>query len=291
MGDFIKEHKGLFFGGLIAALMLTALGVSAVSGAIFNRSETTSTDAADTERFEGEDETETARDLTKAQLDLQKSYTDKETDIAAQLAAATWIGTEEVGTLEFDEDGFYTETAVGEADEAEEVEGSVAIAGIDGAPLELVQDDSVGYTDFILLDDSGGYHIAHLQRIVPRDGENFDTYYLLSCDLFDSSYSTLHEYKELKTTGVGEEIEDALGKKAAKQIEPELVEYAKAHHPTCFEAVWDKSISFDYEANTVTIGFMMTSSTLDDQGQNDMYPVNVEYNMQSKEFTITDISE
>lgn len=293
MADFLKEHKALFIGGLALALVLVTAGVGLVSRAIFDggggeQAEQTDPDA----RFEDDEEGgQTPRDLTKAQAKLQKGYSAKEEAIADQLAATTWVGLDGSGTLEFDGDGFFTETSA-ELEDGES-RGSIAIAGIDTTPIFVAQDGSRETTDFIALDGEGRYHIVHLQKIMPAGDESFDPYYILKSDLFGGAdgYTTEFAWKELAFEGVGDELKDLVGKDGVKKMEGLLQEYAKANHATCFKATWDSMILRDYAAKSASFSFTLTSSTLDDQGAAETYTVSVDYSLDGKEFTITEVSE
>ena len=293
MGDFIKEHKALFFGGIIVGLVVVSLGVTVISGAIFNRGGSETAQEEQGERFDKEEsEEKEARDLTKAQLAYQKDYSDAEDKVIAQLAAATWVSNDSAGTLEIDEDGFYTETLPADGSEVEKNAGSLAIASIDGSPMYEDQNGTKDDTDFVIVDADGDYHIAHLQKVLPAD-ESKDPYYMLKSDAFigENGYTTEYEWKGLEVKGIGEEVEDAIGRNGAKELETKLKEYAQANHATCFEATWDQLIVYDYATDSVTTSFTYTSSTLDDQGANETYQVNVEYMRGTKEFTITEVTD
>ena len=292
MADFLKEHKALFIGGLALVIVLLTAGVSFVSSALSDQDEKEQVEEVDPDkRFDDAEEDETVRDLTKAQVKLQKDYSNKEKAIAQQLASTTWVGIDGAGTLEFDEDGFYTETVAGADDD--EQSGSVAIAGIDTAPIFVAQDGSRETTDFIALDADGRHHIVHLQKIMPVNDEKFDAYYILKSDMFaaEDGYTTEYAWKELEFEGVGQELEDAIGKKGVKKLESQLQEYVKANHATCYKATWNSTILRDYATESASFSFMLTSSTLDDQGANETYQVNIDYSIDAKEFTITEISE
>lgn len=291
MVDFLKEHKALFIGGLAVALVLVTIGVGALSGALAGTGEPAAAEQEDPDkRFEDEGE-QSVRDLTKAQTKLQKAYTGKEEAIARQLASTTWVGMNGAGTLEFDEDGFFTETVSAAEDGAQE--GSIAIAGIDTTPVFVAQDGSRETTDFIALDGEGRHHIVHLQKIMPAGDEKFDAYYILKSDLFAApdGYTTEYGWRELEFEGVGSELSDLLGKSGVKKLEEQMQEYVRANHATCFKATWDSIILRDYAANSASFSFTLASSTLDDSGANETYQVSVDYSIDAREFVITEVSE
>lgn len=289
MFDFIEKHKIAFVIGMTLILFGLYMGVTNAIKA--SRADDTggNAEASQVEAQEVDEiDTETidTTGLTEAQRSHVKNYSQEETAIISQLASVPWRGTDGKGHLTFKPNGSFIHTAPSSeaVNGAEKEDGSIAIVTVDGHALGTVDDGSIISTSFIGLTSDGEYHVFHLTKISHPESETPNQILNFESDYFgDRVFTSEFAFDDLEIEGISKELKSAVGGNS-KGLENCLSDYVKAHHSSCNLATWDKTISFNYEAQTVLIGFELSSTIMGADDSPDSEFIAITYHLDTKTF-------
>lgn len=287
--DFIEKHKIAFVIGMTLILFGLYMGVT-------NAIKASRADAADgnaevsqveaQEAGDGDEKTIDTAGLTEAQRSHVKNYSQEETAIIGQLASVPWRGTDGKGHLAFKPNGSFIQTAPSSeaANGAEKDEGSIAIVAVDGHAPGTVDDGSIITTSFIGLTSDGEYHVFHLTKISHPESETPNQILNFESDYFgDRVFTSEFAFEDLEIEGISKELKSAVDGNS-RELEECLSDYVKAHHSSCNIATWDKTISFNYEAQTVLIGFELSSTIMGADDSPDSEFIAITYHLDTKTF-------
>lgn len=254
--EWIRGHKAVFFGVLAAAMVAYALIISAVGSASARDEERQGTQQEEASREPVADEGDSGEGIS--------GYQGSELEIVEAIAGSRWVSTDGRGYLEASPTKL-TEILPSSGEEADEHEIAYTVSGVDDTAPGADQTGYMRVRDFIITDEAGEPHVAHLATVDPAAGESAvegDPYYILTSSAFENAagYTTDGAVDEIELQGTDDErLLDVLGT-GQGALEDALSSYVMANHSTAYRCAWTGRASVDYAAGTAAAEFEVTSS-------------------------------
>ena len=281
--DFIENHKIAFVA--VTTVLFGAVYMTATAAMKPKHEEPPVQEQVVSEQEGSAGEESAAAGMTDEQRRAVGAYDAQDQALVEQLAAASWIGADGKGSIEFKADGTYEAVQPGEGDGAvEKVHGTYALVTAPlPNPLEP-QDGSLSTRMSCVLLDDGSHHLLSLDSAVNPDSDSPSPVLTLTSTAWPAGeYTTRYAAEKVEVTGFNDEVSDAVDGHI-KGLKKAVAEYVRAYHPSCHTATWDKTVSVNYDTGFVSFGVNLDSYVLEQDGTPRVEFMEITYDMQNGTF-------
>lgn len=281
--DFIEHHKIVFVA--VTTVLFGSVYMTATSAVKPKNDDPAVQEQLDSGNGGATHEKGTAPGMTEDQKRAVAAYDAQDQAIVEQLAAASWICEDGKGSLKFKADGTYEALQPGDGGgSVESVRGSYALVAAPlPNPLEP-QDGSLSTRMTCVLLDDGTYHLLSLDSAVSPDSDSPSPILTISSTAWPGGkYTTRFAAEKVEVSGFDKDAEDAVDGHI-KDLKEAVAEYARAYHPSCHTATWDRTISVNYDTGFVSLGVNLESCVLEQDGTPRSEFMEIAYDMKNGTF-------